>query len=156
MQRFINRVWKYNKGTLRNEYGPNGWMNGMRSVESWWIPSFSIITVIKNDWKPKMKSIASCEQSAEKLRKMMFLSQRVVVWDKLGWGESAASLRRHFGVNESSIHQMKKCAENVRRGECSGVTTHERVTAVNRTSTWLTSYWWEEWARNLTAMLPAS
>jgi len=101
---------------------------------------------------PKRKTVASGEPSAKKSRKEMSLIHKVEVLAKLGRGESAwcywadvmaftnsvgqnrfipkwifipKLLELLIPINESSIHQVKKSAENRRGCEWSGLHAEE-------------------------------
>uniref|UniRef100_UPI0035902E27 putative CENPB DNA-binding domain-containing protein 1 n=1 Tax=Myxine glutinosa TaxID=7769 RepID=UPI0035902E27 len=81
---------------------------------------------------PKRKTSAGDASTSKRQKKVMSMSQKVELLDWLSREDSAASVGRHYGVNESTVHEIRKnekaISENISASAVSNtkVVTHLR------------------------------
>uniref|UniRef100_UPI00359001A7 putative CENPB DNA-binding domain-containing protein 1 n=1 Tax=Myxine glutinosa TaxID=7769 RepID=UPI00359001A7 len=63
---------------------------------------------------PKRKTNAEDASTTKRQKKVMSLSQKVELLNRLSRGDSAASVGRHYGVNESTIRLIRKNEKAIR------------------------------------------
>ena len=82
---------------------------------------------------PKRRSTADGSSAKPKrARKMMTLQQKIELLDKLKRGDSAASVGRFYGINESTVRTIKKNEASIRASIASGTSKSAKVTFLTR------------------------
>uniref|UniRef100_UPI00358EE646 putative CENPB DNA-binding domain-containing protein 1 n=1 Tax=Myxine glutinosa TaxID=7769 RepID=UPI00358EE646 len=71
---------------------------------------------------PKRKTSAGDASTTKRQKKVMSLSQKVMLLDRLLRGETAASVSRHYGINESTVRYIWKNAKVI----CDSISVSER------------------------------
>ena len=76
----------------------------------------------------KSKSVGKESKVTKRVRKVMTLSEKIVLLDKLKCGMSYAACGREFGVNESTVRSIKKCEKDIRQAVMNSVPAAAKVT----------------------------
>uniref|UniRef100_UPI00358E5DC8 mitogen-activated protein kinase kinase kinase kinase 4-like n=1 Tax=Myxine glutinosa TaxID=7769 RepID=UPI00358E5DC8 len=77
-------------------------------------PVFLTHSAHRSIMAPKRKTSARDASTTKRQKKLMCLNQKVELLDRLSRGESAASVGRHYGVNESTIRYIRKKEKTIR------------------------------------------
>ena len=74
----------------------------------------------------------SSAKGVKRARNVLTLQKKVEVLDKLARGESAASVGRFFGVNESTIRTIRKSEATIRSSVAAGTSKSAKVSFMPR------------------------
>ena len=87
---------------------------------------------------PKRKLVSASGRVAKRPHNVLSLAEKVKILDKLGSGESASSVGRHYGINESTVRYIRKAEARIRESvrssapECAKVVSHARNPHIER------------------------
>ncbi|XP_064421091.1 tigger transposable element-derived protein 1-like [Latimeria chalumnae] len=81
---------------------------------------------------PKRKLMGKSESGTKRQRKVMTLSEKIELLNMLARGESAASVGRHYGINESTVWYIRKHEKNIRASVAAGAPQSAKVAFQSR------------------------
>uniref|UniRef100_A0A8C4QHC6 HTH CENPB-type domain-containing protein n=1 Tax=Eptatretus burgeri TaxID=7764 RepID=A0A8C4QHC6_EPTBU len=86
----------------------------------------------KEPKRTELKASAGHESNGKRQKKVMYLSQKVELLDRLAGGETAASVGRHYGVNESTVRSIKKNEVGIRASVAASIPKSAKVLFITR------------------------
>uniref|UniRef100_UPI00358EF42B tigger transposable element-derived protein 1-like isoform X1 n=1 Tax=Myxine glutinosa TaxID=7769 RepID=UPI00358EF42B len=80
----------------------------------------------------KLRASAGSESNGRRQKKVMYLSQKVELLDRLAGGETAASVGRHYDVNESTVRSIRKNEIAIRASVAASIPKSAKVLFITR------------------------
>ena len=81
---------------------------------------------------PKRSATSDSAKGVKRARNVLTLQKKIELLDKLARGESAASVGRFFGVNESTVRTIKKSEATIRSSVAAGTSKSAKVSFMPR------------------------
>ena len=81
---------------------------------------------------PKRSAKEQSPKGAKRARNVLTLQKKVEILDKLARGESAASVGRLYGVNESTVRTIRKSEATIRSSVAAGTSKSAKVSFMPR------------------------